>query len=68
MTFSKEERKKEKKNHPVSLTTSTIHSHNSLSILIKFKLLPKLSYTSPLPLESYPSFSKVHRQGPFPDR
>lgn len=54
MTFLKEERKGKKKNHP-----STIYSHNSLSILIKFKL-------SSSSRTHGSNFSKVHSQGPSP--
>lgn len=63
MTFSKEERKK---NHSQLGPFTTLFRFS-----IKFKLLPEiLLYISPLPLahKSHPSFSKFHRQGPFPDR
>lgn len=54
MTFLKEERK-EKKESPFDHS----HSHNPLSILIKFKL-------SSSSRTHGSNFSKVHRQGPSP--
>lgn len=66
MTFSKEEERKKNHSQLGPFTATTLFRFS-----IKFKLLPEiLLYISPLPLahKSHPSFSKFHRQGPFPDR